>query len=148
MKVGGTHQFSAMPERVWNVLTDAKALAGVLPGCQRLTEIAPGTYEMELRVGVAGIKGSYQGTVRLENLLPKQSFRMTVEGKGVPGFVKGTGDIHLEDNSAGTLLRYYGDLQVGGTLAAVGQRLIQSAARMIIEQFFSALDRVAGQPAS
>ena len=65
---------------------------------------------------------------------------MVVEGKGQPGFLKGTGAIHLEEKEGATLIKYAGDVQVGGTLASVGQRMIQGAAKMMATQFFTALE--------
>jgi len=93
-----------------------------------------------MKAGVGSIKGIFNGAVRLEDLRPPEHFRMIVDGKGTPGFAKGTGDLGLEDQGETTLVRYSGDLQLGGTIASVGQRMIQASAKMMATQFFTALE--------
>jgi carbon monoxide dehydrogenase subunit G len=82
----------------------------------------------------------FTGTVRLDDQRPPEHFRITVEGKGQPGFLKGSGEIDLEEQGDITLVVYNGDVQVGGTIAGVGQRMIQGAAKMMASQFFTAIE--------
>lgn len=140
MKIEGTQELSAARERVFGALTDPEVLKRCIPGCERLEKTGEGTYAATLRTGVGSIKGLFTGNVRLEEIRAPEHYRMVVDGKGQPGFLKGTGDIDLEEKDGGTLVKYSGDVQVGGTIASVGQRMIQGAARMMASQFFTAID--------
>ena len=140
MKIEGTHEARAKRERVFTALIDPEVLKRCLPGCERLEKTGENAYATTLRAGVGSIKGLFQGSVRLADLRPPEHFRMIVEGKGQPGFMKGTGELDLEERDGATLIKYSGDVQVGGTLASVGQRMIQGAAKMMATQFFTALE--------
>ncbi len=140
MKIEGTHEVQAKRERVFAALVDPEVLKRCIPGCERLEKTGENAYAATLRAGVGSIKGLFQGSVRLEDLRPPEHFRMIVEGKGQPGFMKGTGELDLEEQDGATLIKYAGDVQVGGTLASVGQRMIQGAAKMMATQFFTALE--------
>ena len=111
-----------------------------IPGCERLETTGENTYSTTLRAGVGSIKGVFTGAVRLEDLAPPNHFRLIVEGKGQPGFLKGSGDLNLEERDGGTVVAYSGDVQVGGTIASVGQRMLQGAAKMMATQFFTAIE--------
>jgi uncharacterized protein len=142
VQVKGQAQIPAPRSRVWAALTDPAALRRCLPGCQRFDAVAPGEWEATLVVGLAAIKGTYTGRVRLGDQEPESSYRLTVEGNGAGSRIRGTGVITLEDASEGategaTLVSYEGDAQVMGTLAAVGQRLLLPAAKMLADQFFA-----------
>ena len=140
MKIEGTHVLHAGCERVYQALTDAEVLRRCIPGCERLEESGENTYAVTLRAGVGSIKGVFTGQVRLEDLRPPVHYRLVVEGKGQPGFLKGSGDLDLEEQETETLIKYRGDVQVGGTIASVGQRMIQGAAKMMASQFFTAIE--------
>jgi uncharacterized protein len=140
MKIEGTHEVRAPRERVFQALTDPSVLQRCIPGCERLERTGENAYAATLRTGVGAIKGVFQGSVRLEEVRAPEHYRIIVEGKGQPGFLKGAGALDLEEKEGGTLIRYAGDVQVGGTLASVGQRMIQGAAKMMAAQFFTALE--------
>ena len=140
MKIEGTHQLNASRERVYELLVDPGVLQRCIPGCERLEKTAENTYSATIRTGVGAIKGVFTGTVRLEDMRPPEHYRIVVEGKGAPGFLKGSGNLNLEPQGEGTLINYTGDLQLGGTIASVGQRMIQGTAKMMASQFFTALD--------
>jgi carbon monoxide dehydrogenase subunit G len=140
MKIEGTHELRAPRGRVFQALTDPAVLQRCIPGCERLERTGEDAYAATLRTGVGAIKGVFQGNVRLEEVRPPEHYRLVVEGKGQPGFLKGAGALDLEEGDGGTLIRYAGDVQVGGTLASVGQRMIQGAAKMMAAQFFTALE--------
>jgi len=140
MKIEGTHELRAPRERVFQSLTDPAVLQRCIPGCERLERTGENAYAATLRTGVGAIKGVFQGNVRLEDIRAPEHYRIVVEGKGQPGFLKGAGDLDLEEKDGGTLIRYAGDVQVGGTLASVGQRMIQGAAKMLATQFFTSLE--------
>jgi carbon monoxide dehydrogenase subunit G len=139
MKIEGTHQLQAPRERVYECLTDPQVLQRCIPGCERLEKTGENTYSATIRTGVGTIKGVFTGTVRLEDMRPPEHYRIVVDGRGTPGFMKGTGVLDLEAQGEITVIKYTGDLQVGGTIASVGQRMIQGTAKMMATQFFLAL---------
>lgn len=140
MKIEGTHELRASRERVYQALTDPAVLQRCIPGCERLEKTGENSYSATLRAGVGSIKGVFTGNVRLEDMQPPLHFRMIVDGKGQPGFLKGSGDLDLEERQGATLITYKGDVQVGGTIAGVGQRMIQGSAKMMATQFFTAIE--------
>jgi carbon monoxide dehydrogenase subunit G len=100
----------------------------------------PDQYRVTLTVGIAAVKGKYAGSVTLSEKEPPQRFKMQVEGKGTGGFVQGTGLLELSEDPQGTKVAYQGDVQVGGPIASVGQRLLDGAAKMMMGQFFNAVN--------
>ena len=140
MTLDGTHLFSAPRERVWAVFTDPAVLARATPGCERLDPIGPDEFAATLSVGVAAVKGVYQGRLSITGKSPPEGYTLRVEGSGRPGFVKGEGRLTLTEEEGGTRVTIRGEAQVGGLIAAVGQRLLGAASRMLMEQFFSALE--------
>lgn len=140
MKIEGTHELRAKRERVFQVLTDPEVLKRCIPGCERLEKTGENAYAATLRAGVGSIKGVFTGNVRLEELRAPEHYRMVVDGKGQPGFLKGTGHLDLAEHADATIIKYVGEVQVGGTIASVGQRMIQGAAKMMASQFFTAIE--------
>ena len=136
MKLQGSYLLPAKPQEVWNLLTDPERLAKCLPGCERLEPQGNNRYSAVLKLGLAAISGSYRGSVELTDLDPPNSYRMKVEGKGAAGFMRGEGRIELREKRGKAELRYDGEAQVGGMIAAVGQRMMEAAARRILQQFF------------
>src|SRR6266849_9455488 len=140
MKIEGTHELDAPRERVFALITDPEVLRRCIPGCESLEKTDEDTYAAIMKAGVGMIKGTFKGTVKLEEMRPPEHYRLAVDGKGGPGFVKGTGDFDLEEKDGATLIRYTGEMQVGGTIAGIGQRMIQGAAKMMATRFFTALE--------
>jgi carbon monoxide dehydrogenase subunit G len=136
MKLSGTHTFSAPPEKVWAAINDPVILARALPGCDRLEPEGPDRFKAVVSFGLAAITGKYSGAVELAEKNPPHSMVLKMEGKGTPGFVKGQGRMELHAKGKQTELRYEGEAQVGGMIAAVGQRMIEAAAKKIVSQFF------------
>lgn len=139
MKIEGSYTLKAPKEKVWRLLLDPAVLSRTIPGCEKLEAAGPDAYRALLNVGVGAVKGQYTGQVRLEEQRPHDHFKLVVEGKGAPGFVKGAGTIDLEEREGETVVNYVGDAQVGGTIAGVGQRMLQATAKMLVAQFFTAL---------
>ena len=139
MKLEGTHQLDARRERVYQCLVDPEVLQRCIPGCERLEKTAENTFAATIRAGVGSIKGVFNGTARLQDLREPEHLRIVVDGKGTPGFLKGSGDLDLEQTENGTKVTYSGDVQVGGTIASVGQRMIQGTTKMMATQFFTSL---------
>ena len=142
MKVEGTFTIKAGKDRVWELMQDPDVLAACIPGCEKLEPTGEDSFAATLNVGVAGIKGRYQGTVAVADRDPPNGYRMIVEGKGAPGFVKGEGTFSLTEDKPGvTTIHVAGDAQAGGTLARVGQRLMNQAAKLLMKQFFARLNK-------
>jgi carbon monoxide dehydrogenase subunit G len=137
MKIEGSNDIPAPRERVWKAFLDPATLARVIPGCEGLDEIGPGEYKAKMKVGVAAIKGSFEGKVRLFDLEPSNRYKMALEGSGGPGFVRGEASMELSDIEGGTRVRYSADVQVGGLIASVGQRMLGGVSKMMLDQFFS-----------
>ena len=139
MKLEGTHQVEASRERVYQSLVDPEVLQRCIPGCERLEKTGENVFAATIRAGVGSIKGVFNGTARLEDLREPEHLRIVIDGKGAPGFLKGSGDLDLEQENNFTNVKYAGDVQVGGTIASVGQRMLQGTAKMMASQFFTAL---------
>ena len=140
MKIEGTHYIEASRNRVYQSLIDPEVLQRCIPGCERLEKTGDNTFAATIRAGVGSIKGVFNGNVRLEDMRPPEHYRIVVDGKGTPGFLKGSGDLDLAEQDGVTIIKYVGEIQVGGTIAGVGQRMIQGAAKMMASQFFTALE--------
>lgn len=139
MKISGTAQVPYPPERTYELMQDPTVLARAIPGCENLEKTGEGEYKMKMKMILASFSGAFEGKVRLVDPIPPTSFRMIVEGSGKIGFMKGEGVLTLTAKDEGTEVAYDGDAQVGGTMAAVGQRLIDTTARMLIKRFFEKL---------
>jgi carbon monoxide dehydrogenase subunit G len=137
LKLAGTVAMPAPPDEVWSLLTDPSRLSRLLPGCERLDPDGPDRYKAAVKFGIAAISGKYAGTLEFAEKKPPHSLVLKMDGKGLPGFVKGEGRIQLVAKGASdTELTYTGEAQVGGVIASVGQRMLDAAARKIVHQFF------------
>jgi carbon monoxide dehydrogenase subunit G len=148
MNLEGNHCFTAPRERVWAAFTDPGVLARATPGCERLEPIGPDEFEAVLSVGIAAMKGSYKGKLAITDKAPPAGYTLKIEGSGAPGFVRGEGRLTFEEQDGNTLVAVKGEAQVGGLIAAVGQRLLGSASRMLLDQFFSAMEQEISRAAS
>ncbi|HSE96559.1 MAG TPA: carbon monoxide dehydrogenase subunit G [Methylomirabilota bacterium] len=148
MTLDGSHHFDAPRDRVWAAFTDPAVLARATPGCERLEPLGPDEFEATLSVGVAAVKGVYQGRLAITDKKPPDGYTLRVEGSGRPGFVRGEGRLTLTEQDGGTLVTIKAEAQVGGVIAAVGQRLMGAAGRMLMSQFFSAIEAEMAKPTS
>ena len=140
MELQGTHQFKAPLSKVWEALLDPTVLAKALPGGDQLERVGENDYKAAMNVRVGPVQGRFEGQVTLSEIVEHEGYRLTVTGSGAAGFLSGDGTLKLEENEDGTLLTYAGDVNVGGRIASVGQRLIDSTAKSIIRQGFRTLD--------
>jgi carbon monoxide dehydrogenase subunit G len=111
------------------------------PGCESLDPV-PGeddTYRASLTIGVAAVSGRYEGTVAMRDKHPPEGYRLVVDGRGKGGFAKGEAEIELAENGDQTVVTVAGRAQVGGTVARVGQRLLGSVSKMMMDRFFACL---------
>jgi carbon monoxide dehydrogenase subunit G len=151
MHLEGTHTFRAPRAQVWKVMLDPEALAGCLPGGQNFEPLGDNRYQVVLNVKVGPVTGSFKSSIQLADINEPESYRLLVEGSGGPGAVKGGGTLAFSDAPDGTLVSYSGDVQVTGTVARVGQRLLPGVAKMMVGKFFECMDGkvgVAGQATS
>ena len=139
MDINGTYTFSASRVRVWQALMDPAVIAGCIPGCETLEPVGDDRYRARLTVALAAITGTYDGTVQLSDKVEPQSYRLTVEGQGKPGFEKGTVLISLREDGDHTVVDVSGTVQTGGPIARLGQRLIGGVSKMMQDRFFACL---------
>ncbi|MCP4167906.1 MAG: carbon monoxide dehydrogenase subunit G [Chloroflexi bacterium] len=142
MELAGTYSFVAPRETVWQAIMDPEVLAKCLPGCERLEKVSETEYLGTLNVRVGPVQGRFSGKVELSDKVEPENFHMDINGKGAAGFVKGGGDAHLEEVDGKTVLTYSGEAQVGGRIASVGQRLLETSAKSIVRQGLESLDRI------
>jgi carbon monoxide dehydrogenase subunit G len=142
MKLEGSHDIPAPRERVWAAFLDPEVLKQAIPGCEKLEAIGDGEYKATMKIGVAAVKGTFEGKVRLFDLKPPESYRMSVEGSGGPGFIRGETQITLSDVDGGTRVSYTADVQVGGLIAGVGQRMLGGVSKMMADQFFNKMSQL------
>ncbi|MEM1250334.1 MAG: carbon monoxide dehydrogenase subunit G [Acidobacteriota bacterium] len=141
MKLAGDYILDAPRELVWRALLDPNVLSKTLPGCEDLREVGENQYEGRLKMKVGPVQGVFEGEVQLSNIDAPNSYDLTIEGKGAPGFMNGNGTLTLADDPGGTKLTYEIDAQVGGRIASVGQRLVESSAKVITKQGLKGLDQ-------
>lgn len=143
MKVTGSSVLHGTREQVWAAINDPAVLAGVIPGCDRLTELGDGHFGMTVTLGVAAIKGSYSGEVRLYDRTAPATLTMRATGAGGPGTIDTTVAVALTDAGDGTTrLDYDADAVIGGMVGGVGQRVLSGVAKKTAGLFFSAIDDV------
>ena len=148
MKVEGTYTFEAPQQAVWEALQNPTVLTSILPGCERLEEVGENQFEGVLDIRVGPVQGKFKGKIEMIDQVPPQSFSLKVNGQGTTGFVNATAKVELEPAGESTLIHYDSDAQVGGRIAGVGQRLLDSSAKSIVQQSldgFNDLMKVASQ---
>lgn len=139
MDITGSYTFNAPPDRVWTLLMDPAVIASCIPGCEKLEPTGEDRYRASLTVALAAITGSYEGTVQITEKVLNQGYRLTVEGQGKPGFVKGNAAIALRPDGTATIVDVKGTVETGGPIARLGQRLIGNVSRMMQDRFFACL---------
>jgi len=142
MKLEGEYVFNGPREEVWELVRDPEILATALPGAQSLNRISDSEYEGMMNIRIGPVTGAFSGSVVVSDEVPPDSYTLRVEGKGKPGWAKGSGHVQLSEHTEGTtLMAYEGDIQIGGRLANVGQRLIDSVSKSIIRQGLDVLNK-------
>ena len=160
MKIRLSSHLPVTPARAFSALVDPETLRRCIPGCEELSPApgstgSPASYVVRLKVGVAGLKGSYAGRVAIRDERPPEALTLLFEGQGAPGFVRGEAALTLREAGAagvdksadggppeppaaraGTEIACEADVQVGGLIAAVGSRLIEAAAKKLSDDFF------------
>jgi 2-furoyl-CoA dehydrogenase large subunit len=137
----GDVMISAPPAEVWRRLIDPVELAAIVPGCERLQQTGPDRYTAVVMIGVAGIRGRYAAEIALTDKQEPASVRLVGKASGALGFGSGEGVVRLTPAGAGTRLTYSYRADIGGKVAAVGQRLLATVTRVLIAEFFRSLER-------
>ena len=143
MKLEGSYEVPAGRQTVWEAFLDPAKLKKAIPGCEKLEAVAPDEYKATMKVGVGGVKGTFEGKVKITEKKPPESYKLAVEGTGGPGFVRGETVITLSDaEGGGTRVAYSADVQVGGLIASVGQRMLGGVAKMMADKFFGKMSEM------
>ncbi len=141
MKLEGEHVFDGPREEVWALVRDPEVLASALPGAQSLQKISDSEYVGTMNVRIGPVAGVFDGRILVSDEMPPESYSLMVEGKGAAGFATGTGSVQLLAQEDGTtLMKYAGEMQIGGKLASVGQRLIDTASKSMVSQGLESLN--------
>lgn len=141
MKLAGSYTFDAPQDVVWEALLNPDVLARVMPGCEKLEQVGENEYKGLIKIKVGPVQGAFEGLVTLSNINTPDSYHMSVDGKGAPGFMKGEGQVVLENQGTSTVMHYSGEAQVGGRIASVGQRLLDSSAKALTRQSLEGLNK-------
>ena len=144
--IEGEERIAAPVEKVWEALNDPEILKEAIPGCQSLEKKSDTEMAATVVLKIGPIKATFAGEVTLKNLNPPRSYTIEGEGKGgIAGFAKGGADVSLtEDGVDATILKYAAKADVGGKIAQLGSRLIQSTSKKLAGQFFSTFGEKVG----
>lgn len=142
MEITGSQNIGATRQRVWDALNDPAILKRCLPGCESVERLTPVEFRVVMAAAIGPLRARFTGALSMTETNPPESCLMKFEGQGgVVGFGKGTSSVSLAESPDGTVLSYVANAQVGGKLAQVGSRLIDSVARKMADDFFAALRR-------
>lgn len=137
MEMSDEQVLPARRETVWEMLNDPSVLRECIPGCESLEATEQNVFTATIQVKVGPVRARFSGAVELTDLNPPESYALTGEGKGgIAGFANGRADIKLDEHPEGTLLTYKVQVQIGGKLAQLGNRMIDSTSRKLAAQFF------------
>jgi carbon monoxide dehydrogenase subunit G len=138
MELNGQQRIAAPRQQVWDALNDARVLKACIPGCESLTQDGDNAFDATVQAKVGPVRARFSGRVELSDIRPPESYRISGEGKGgVAGFAKGGADVTLIEDGDGTILDYAVKADVGGKLAQIGSRLVQSTANKYAADFFA-----------
>ena len=139
MDISASYVFDAPAEMVWDTLMDPVALAACVPGCQSLEPTGDNEYQAMVNVSLGPVRGSFTAKVAITETNPYQSYRLSLSGNSNIGFGSGESLVTLEEQDGKTTVRVDSQAQAGGTIARVGQRMMESVATGLLDRFFSCL---------
>ena len=147
MDMNSERRLAASRQAVWAALNDADVLKQCIPGCESLEKLSDTEMTAKVTLGIGPVHATFTGKVTLSDLDPPNGYRLSGEGTGgIAGHARGGATVHLSDDGEGTLMRYEAQAEVGGRLAQLGGRLIDSAAKKLADQFFEKFAAVVGEP--
>ncbi len=141
MKLSGSYEFNATPEKVWQTLTDPTSLSACIPGCEKLEEVSKDEYKATVTIAMGPIRSKFDATVKMTDQKPYESYRLVIEGNGPSGFVRGESQVTLTDMNGKTLVNVDSESSSGGLLARVGQRMMESFSKSMMDRFFTCLQQ-------
>ena len=145
MDISATYVFDAPAERVWNTLMDPAALAACVPGCQSLEPTGEDEYQAVVNLALGPVRGNFTARVAITETNPYNSYRLSLNGNSNIGFGSGESLVTLEEEGGKTTVKVDSQAQAGGTVARVGQRMMESVARGLLDRFFSCLQETVGR---
>ena len=141
MKLSGSYEFNASPEKVWQTLTNPDCLSACIPGCEKMEAVGDNEYAATVSIAIGPIRSKFDARVKMIDLKPHNSYRLLIEGKGPSGFIKGESDVELTEDNGKTTVSVESESSSGGLLARVGQRMIESFAKSMMDRFFTCLQK-------
>jgi carbon monoxide dehydrogenase subunit G len=145
MDMNSERRLAASRQAVWAALNDADVLKQCIPGCESLEKLSDTEMTAKVTLGIGPVHATFTGKVTLSDLDPPNGYRLSGEGTGgIAGHARGGATVHLSDDGEDTLMRYEAQAEVGGRLAQLGGRLIDSAAKKLADQFFEKFAAVVG----
>ncbi len=146
MEIKGEYRISADRQSVWDALNDPEVLRACIPGCDEIEKVSDTEFKAKVTLKIGPVKAHFTGAVTLSDLDPPNRYTISGEGQGgAVGFARGKATVELIAESDATLLRYVVEANVGGKLAQIGSRLIDSSARKLANEFFGAfVEQVGG----
>ena len=147
MKLTDTREIKANPQVVWDAILNPEVLKECIPGCESLTGSVAGGYEAVVKQKVGPVSATFTGLVQLSDIVPGKSLKISGEGKGgVAGFAKGGAEVSFEPMEGGTRLTYAAEANVGGKIAQLGSRIIDSFAKKLADEFFTRFQAAVEEP--
>ena len=141
MKLSGSYEFDATPEKVWQTLTDPTSLSACIPGCEKLEAVGDDEYKATVTISMGPIRSKFDATVKMLDQKPYESYRLIIEGNGPSGFVRGESQVTLSGDNRKTTVNVESDSSSGGLLARVGQRMMESFAKSMMDRFFTCMQQ-------
>lgn len=149
MEMNGEERIAAPRQLVWEALNDPDVLRECIPGCQTLEKTSDTEMSATVKIKIGPVSAKFTGDVTLKNINPPESYTIAGEGKGgIAGFAKGGADVKLIEDGAETVLTYAVNAQVGGKIAQLGSRLIDSTSKKLAGQFFTKFNEVVSAKAA
>ena len=139
MKLSGSYEFNASPEKVWQTLTDPASLAACIPGCEKMEALGNDEYNATVTIAMGPIRSKFNAKVKMIDMKPYESYSLSIEGNGPSGFVRGESQVKLTENNGKTIVDVESESSSGGLLARVGQRMMESFSRNMMNRFFTCL---------
>ena len=141
MNLNGEYTFNGPREEVWELLQDPEVLKAAMPGAKTLEKIGDDAYQADLQVRVGPVNGVFATKITLTDKIPPEQYTMVVDSRGSTGFAKGSAVVTLTEQEASTtLMQYEAKLQVGGRIASVGQRMLDTVSKSLTRQSLEAMN--------